>query len=152
MARGVGEDERPPRGREEPIGDVDRDALLALGAQPVGDCCEIHRSPARDVVDVIGEQRARVEQEAPDQGALAVIDRSRSRESQQLTMAGQLGGPHQKYPSRFRSSIAASEVRSSALVSPRSDTVAASVSAITDGMSAASDRTAPVTVMSPTVR
>ena len=32
----VGEDEAPPRGREVAVRDVDRDALLALGAQAVG--------------------------------------------------------------------------------------------------------------------
>ena len=120
-----------------PVGNVDRDALLAFGAQTVRDRREIERSTARDVVEVIGEQRPGVQEEAADQGALAVVDGSRRRQPQQLAPAGQLGGRHQKYPSRLRSSIAASEVRSSARVSPRSDTVAASVSAITDGTSAA---------------
>jgi hypothetical protein len=52
----------------------------------------------------------------------------------------------------LRSSIAAAEVRSSALVSPRSDTVDAAISAMTAAMSAACERTAPVIVRSPTVR
>ena len=34
---GVGEDEGAPRGGEVPVGDVDGDALLALGAQAVGE-------------------------------------------------------------------------------------------------------------------
>ena len=59
---------------------------------------------------------------------------------------------HQKYPSRLRSSIAATDVRSSARVSPRSDTVAAEISAMTPAMSVACERTAPVMVRSPTVR
>ena len=33
----VGDDELPPRGGEVAVGDVDRDALLALGAQAVGE-------------------------------------------------------------------------------------------------------------------
>ena len=35
VARGVGDNERPPSGREISIGDVDGDALFALGFQPV---------------------------------------------------------------------------------------------------------------------
>ncbi len=35
MARRIGDDELPPRGREIAIGDVDGDALLALGLKPV---------------------------------------------------------------------------------------------------------------------
>jgi hypothetical protein len=48
--------------------------------------------------------------------------------------------------------MAAEETRSSARVSPRSETRVAAISAITVSRSAASERTAPVTVMSPTVR
>ena len=36
VAGGVGDDELALRGREVPVGDVDRDALLALGPQAVG--------------------------------------------------------------------------------------------------------------------
>ena len=48
VAGGVGEDERAPRRREVPVGDVDRDALLALGAQAVGEQREV------DVVALAG--------------------------------------------------------------------------------------------------
>ncbi len=48
--------------------------------------------------------------------------------------------------------MAATEVRSSARVSPRSETVAAEISAMTPAMSVARERTAPVMVRSPTVR
>ena len=44
VARRVGEDELPPRGCEVAVGDVDRDALLALGAQAVGEEREIDRT------------------------------------------------------------------------------------------------------------
>ena len=37
VAGRVGDDELAPRGREVAVGDVDRDALLALGAQAVGE-------------------------------------------------------------------------------------------------------------------
>jgi hypothetical protein len=50
VSRGVGEDERSPRRREESVGDVDRDVLLTLGAQAVGDGGEIERSPTRRVI------------------------------------------------------------------------------------------------------
>ena len=82
VPRSVGKDERSSLGREEPVGDVDRDPLLALGAQTIGDRREIQRSPARDVVDVIGQQRPRVQQQTPDQCALAVVDRPRRRQPQ----------------------------------------------------------------------
>jgi len=35
VARGVGDNERAPSGREISIGDVDGDALFALGLQPI---------------------------------------------------------------------------------------------------------------------
>jgi hypothetical protein len=41
VAGGVGDDERPPRRGEVAVGDVDRDALLALGAQAVGQQREV---------------------------------------------------------------------------------------------------------------
>ena len=41
VARGVRDDELAPRGREVAVGDVDRDALLALGPQPVGEQREV---------------------------------------------------------------------------------------------------------------
>jgi len=41
VAGGVGEDERASRRREEAVRDVDRDPLLALGAQAVGDGGEV---------------------------------------------------------------------------------------------------------------
>lgn len=59
---------------------------------------------------------------------------------------------HQKYPAFLRSSIAASEVLSSALVWPRSVTRVVSISLITSATVVAIERTAPVHAMSPTVR
>jgi hypothetical protein len=41
VPRGVGDDELPLRRREVPVGDVDRDALLPLGAQAVGEQREV---------------------------------------------------------------------------------------------------------------
>ena len=149
VARRVGDHERTQRRREVAVGDVDRDALLALGAQAVGDEGEVEAlSPAasrggRDGVDHVVEQRLGVVQQATDQRALAVVDGPGGGEAQQL---------HQKYPSRLRSSIAASLNLSSARVAPRSVMRLCSISVSTSSGVAASLRTAPVHVMSPTVR
>ena len=131
------------RGRGEvAVGDVDRDALLALGAQAVGHLREIDLG----VGDLVGHEGLGVVEQPPDQRRLAVVDGAGGREAQQIRRLTQ------KYPSRLRSSIAASEARSSARVCPRSVRRVAAVSAITASTSAASDSTAPVIVMSPTVR
>ena len=146
MARGVGEDVAPRFGREEPVRHIDGDALFALGAQTVRQRGKVRDTlVVGDGVQMIGRQAVGVVQQAADQRALAVVDGTRGGDPQQLT-------GHQKYPSRLRSSIAAAEVRSSARVSPRSETVAAEISSITRSMSVAVERTAPVMVRSPTVR
>ena len=46
MTGAVGDDEPPPRRREVAVGDVDRDSLLALGAQAVGQQREVQRALA----------------------------------------------------------------------------------------------------------
>ena len=54
VAGGVGDDELAGRRREVAVGDVDRDALLALGAQAVGEQREVHAllaAQARRVLD-----------------------------------------------------------------------------------------------------
>ena len=150
VAGGVGEDVAAVLGREEPVGNVDGDALFTLGAQTVGQRGQVGDAFfVGDGFQVIQRQAVGVVHQPPDQRALAVVDRSRRGDPQQL--AG-LVRRHQKYPSRLRSSIAAADVRSSARVSPRSETVAAEISAITPVISVAVDRTAPVMVRSPTVR
>jgi hypothetical protein len=65
---------------------------------------------------------------------------------------GAESGLGQKYPSRLRSSMAASLVRSSARVWPRSVILVTAISAMTSATVDAVDSTAPVQVMSPTVR
>src|SRR4029079_9891540 len=143
------------------------DALLALGAQAIGEQRQVDAlvaAAARDILDVLQlvlERRLGVVEQPPDQGRLAVVDRARGREPQQLGFlvepdrAGSgcaLARRHQKYPSRLRSSIAASVNLSSARVAPRSVTRAAATSAITSSSVLAVDFTAPVHVMSPIVR
>ena len=61
MARGVGDDEPAPVGGEVAVGDVDRDALLTLCAQPVGQQREVEEvashAPAGllDVFELVSE-------------------------------------------------------------------------------------------------
>jgi hypothetical protein len=92
VAGGVGDDERPARGGEVAVGDVDGDALLALGAQAVGEQGEVDlpvgavaaRAGLRDGVELVLEDRLRVVQQAADEGRLAVVDRPGGREAQEL--------------------------------------------------------------------
>ena len=90
----VADDERPGRRREVAVGDVDRDALLALGPQTVGHEREVEAllptSLRRrgDRVDLVVEQALGVVEEASDQGALAIVDRTDGREPQQLARLG----------------------------------------------------------------
>ena len=90
VPRVVADDERARRCREVPIGNVDRDPLLAFRPQAVGDEGEVEAflptalRRRRDRVDLVVEQALRVVEEPPDERALAVVDRSDGREPQQL--------------------------------------------------------------------
>jgi hypothetical protein len=79
VPRRVGDDEFALRGREVAVRDVDRDALLALGLEAVGEEREVDRLAAGarlERVELVGEDRAAVEEEPTDQRALAVVDRA----------------------------------------------------------------------------
>jgi hypothetical protein len=88
VAGGVGDDEAALGRREVAVCDVDRDALLALGAQPVCEQGQVHvavaAAPARllHVLELVLEDLLGVEQQAPDQGRLAVVDRPDYRQPQ----------------------------------------------------------------------
>ena len=88
VARGVGDDERALLGLEEAVGDVDRDALLALGAQAVGDRGEVGAvavARARvERLEVVLEDQLGVEQQAADQRRLAVVDGAGGGEAQEV--------------------------------------------------------------------
>ena len=91
VARRVGEDEAPPRRREVAVGDVDGDALLALGAQAVGQQRQIQMPVAvarvrdlREVLELVGEDRLGVVEQPPDQGRLPVVHRAGRRQSQRV--------------------------------------------------------------------
>jgi hypothetical protein len=90
VAGGVRDDELAPWRGEVPVGDVDRDALLALGAQAVGQQREVRvvvATVAADLLDrrqLVREQRLGVVQQPADQRALAVIDGAGGGEAEQL--------------------------------------------------------------------
>ena len=83
----VGELEAAARRHEGAVGDVDRDPLLALGAQPVGEQREVDVAVAAalrrllDVLELVGEDLLRVVEQPADQGRLAVVDRARRDEA-----------------------------------------------------------------------
>ena len=94
VARRVGEDELALGGGEVAVGDVDRDALLALGAQAVGEQREVERAVAvaalgglGDLLELVLEDLLGVVEQAPDQGALAVVDRPGGGQAQQVAPA-----------------------------------------------------------------
>ena len=166
VARGVGDDELAPGGLEVPIGDVDRDALLALGAQAVGQQSEVDVAVAaalgglHDVLELILEDRLGVVQQAADQRRLAVVDRSGGGEPQQLAGAGSARRPLPSWRLRGTLEIAlALAVFHRGLGHP---VVGACLAALGDpgGRDLGDDllqrrglgATAPVQVMSPTVR
>ena len=91
-------------GRDEgAVGDVDRDALLALGAQAVGEQSEVDVAVAAalrrllDVLELVGEDLLRVVEQPADQRGLAVVDRARRDEAEQV-------GGHQLLRSSQRAS------------------------------------------------
>ena len=92
----VREDEAAPVRSEVAVGDVDGDALLAFGAQAVGEEGQVDRlcpggalpaeaavrRGAGDGVELVGEDRLGVMQEPAHQGGLAVVDGAGGREAE----------------------------------------------------------------------
>jgi hypothetical protein len=91
---------------EVAVGDVDRDALLALGAQAVGEQRQVGVAVAAalgrllDVLELVLEDRLGVVEQSADQGRLAVVDRPGCREADELGGGGDRaavrGGARQK--------------------------------------------------------
>jgi hypothetical protein len=79
VPRRVGEDELALRGREVAVGHVDRDALLALRLEAVGEQGEVDQADATVLrgglhrVDLILVHRLRIVQQPPDQRALPIV-------------------------------------------------------------------------------
>ena len=90
VAGGVGDDELALGGREVAVGHVDGDALLALGAQAVGEQREVGVVVAAglrgrlDGLELVLEDRLRVEQQPADEGGLAVVDGAGGGEPEQV--------------------------------------------------------------------
>ncbi|MEH2538667.1 hypothetical protein V1287_002601 [Bradyrhizobium sp. AZCC 1699] len=90
VARRVGDDEAAALGGEETVGDVDRDALLALRLQAVDQKrkVEIVAGGAGDLAlggerrQLVVEQRLRIVEQAADQCALAIVDAAAGDEAQ----------------------------------------------------------------------
>ena len=93
VAGAVGDDEVARRRREVAVGDVDRDALLALGPQAVGEQGEVDVVVAAaladglDVLELVLEDRLRVVQQPADQRRLAVVDAADGGEAQRRPLA-----------------------------------------------------------------
>ena len=91
VARAVGDDELALVGAEVAVGDVDGDALLALGVEAVDQQREIDVVALGAVAAAVGlerrelvvEQQLGVVQQAADQRALAVVDAAAGDEAQQ---------------------------------------------------------------------
>ena len=90
VAGRVGDDELPPAGGEVAVRHVDRDALLALGLQAVGQQSEVKLRPARRAAlagprqrrQLIGQDALGVVEQPADQRALAVVDATGGDEAQ----------------------------------------------------------------------
>ena len=91
MPRRVGDDKSAPRRRKKTVGDIDRDALLALVFEPIEQQREIDVAAGRaetprlafECFELVGQNQFGVVEQPADQGRFAVIDRSAGQEAQQ---------------------------------------------------------------------
>ena len=121
VAGRVGDDEFALRRLEIAVSDVDGDALLALDGEPVHQQRQIDFglafAPRRALerIDAVAGHGVGIIEHAADERAFAVVDAARGAEAQHadigLSEIGhQFSRRHQKYPTRLRSSIEASDV------------------------------------------
>ena len=123
MPRAIGDDELGAVGGEEAIGDIDGDALFALGGEPIDEQREIDVLALCADALAVGFERAqlvienlfRIIEQPADQRRLAIIDRAAGDDAQQVfgLLGRQIGVDigsdqrirgktvHQKYPSCF---------------------------------------------------
>ena len=89
----VGELEAPRGSHERAVGDVDRDALLALGAEAVRQEREVDVAVAATlarllhVLELVGHHLLRVVEEPPDERRLPVVDGAARDEAKELRRA-----------------------------------------------------------------
>ena len=90
MARGVGHDELAPRRGEVAVGDIDGDALLALGPESVGQVGEVDLAATSDVggtlqrLQLILHDRLGVVEQPADERGLSIVHRAAGVEAQQF--------------------------------------------------------------------
>jgi len=90
VPRGIRDDELPLGRGKIAVGDINRDALLALGTQPIGQQRQIHVGIATLPGSLLNRFKLvlkncfGVVHQAPDQGAFAVVYTACSREPQQF--------------------------------------------------------------------
>ncbi len=103
VARRIGHDELALVGRKEAVGDIDGDALLALGGEPVHQQREVDALVADRAVlallaqrgELVVEDELAVIEQPADQRRLAVIDAAAGQEAQQA-LVGLLGEPQSR--------------------------------------------------------
>ena len=94
MSWAIGQDEFPCRSSKVAVRDIDRDALLALSTQAVGEQSKIGSiqtlalAHLLNVIKRVGEHGVGVEEKSTHQRRLAVVNRACRREPQQRTAAG----------------------------------------------------------------
>ena len=151
VAGRVGDDERALFGGEIAIGDVDGDALLAFGLEPVDQKRIVDRLACRAELLRVALERGKLVvedelllvQHPSDEGGLAVVDRAAGQETEGRENRQINGDIHQKYPSRFFFSI--EEASSESMRRPwRSEVVDLRISAMMSRSVSASDSIAPV--------
>ena len=90
MAGRVGDDEFAARRGEIAVGDVDGDALLAFGAQAVGEIGEVDLAAAGDVratlqrLKLVFHQRLGIVEEPADERGLAVVNAAAGVEAENI--------------------------------------------------------------------
>ena len=90
VSRAVGDDELALLGREKAIGDIDRDALLALGGKPVDQQREVDLLPLRAHLlavvlergELVFEDHLRIVEQAADQRRFAIVHAAAGDEAQ----------------------------------------------------------------------
>ena len=89
VAGGVGDDELAAARGEVPVGDIDGDALLAFGAQAIGQESEVEDAGAGgafafDGLELVVVDRLGVVEQAADEGGFAVVDRAGGGETEDI--------------------------------------------------------------------
>ena len=80
MTRSISHDKFPLWRGHVTVGNIDRDTLLAFGAQTVSEVCKIHLPAAGDIrrplqrLHLVFHDGLGIVQQPPDQSALAVIN------------------------------------------------------------------------------